>query len=341
MKKVYALVLALVTFTVGQAQISAALGGSCTNGDGTIDIAYDATLNCASESLLTGNAAAGFHSGANNFGILVAWDDAGAVSLVNDGTDTFRATIDLAAYYGAPLATISNVQFVANQGATVPSDPWSVVGRDTTPGGFGCEDLLITIADLPTCAGAAACDASNAPTGLSSTVNASNVSLNWSPIPNSIACEVQGGPVGGGTGKLRVFGSSLAGTTVPGGALSSATYEWRVRCACSVPPAPIDATPLSAPDTFVWPAPRMGEVELGKAIFPNPATDMVVFMYDAEVSEEVQLRIVDGLGRTVLANVFNVEAGSTPLSLDISDLPNGTYYVSAGQSEATPFVVAH
>lgn len=225
MKKVYALVLALVTFTVGQAQISPALGGSCTNGDGTIDIAYDATLNCASESLLTGNAAVGFHSGANNFGILVAWDDAGAVSLVNDGTDTFRATIDLAAYYGAPLATISNVQFVANQGATVPSDPWSVVGRDTTPGGFGCEDLLITIADLPTCAGAPACDASNAPTGLSSTVNASNVSLNWSPIPNSIACEVQGGPVGGGTGKLRVFGSSLAGTTVPGGALSSATYE--------------------------------------------------------------------------------------------------------------------
>lgn len=341
MKKVYTLVLALSTVAVAEAQISASLGGSCNNGDGTIEMAYDASLNCATEALLLGVPAVGFQSGANNFGIPVNWDDSSALTFANDGADTFRATIDLAAYYGAPLATITNIQFVLNQGVTVPTDPYGVVGRDTAPGLFGCQDLLVTIADLPTCAGAAACDDTNAPTGLSTTVNPGNVSLNWNPIPNSIACEVQGGPVGGGTGKIRLFGSSIAGTSVPGGALSPGVYEWRVRCACAVPPDPLSVTPLSSPDIFTWTAARMGDIELGKAVFPNPASDMVVFTYETEQSEDVQLSIIDGLGRTVMANVFSVAAGSNQLNLDISELTNGTYYINAGNSEAISFIVVH
>lgn len=186
-----------------------------------------------------------------------------------------------------------------------------------------------------------ACDATDAPTGVSSTVNAGSVDLSWNPINNSVACEVQGGPVGGGVGKLRVFGTSLAGTTVPGGALSPATYEWRVRCACSIPPDPIDATPLSAADSFVWPAPRMGATEVSQTLFPNPANDLVVYTIVADAQEEVEVQITDMLGRVVMAQNFAVVAGSNPLQLDVTSLTEGTYFVNTNGQEAISFVVSH
>ena len=45
------------------------------------------------------------------------------------------------------------------------------------------------------------------------------------------------------------------------------TWQWQVRCACSI--SPIDATPFSAPDTFSTPLLRTGSTDFA-SVYPNP-----------------------------------------------------------------------
>ncbi len=103
-----------------------------------------------------------------------------------------------------------------------------------------------------------ACDASLAPNGLAANPVASGMKLAWNPLPESVACQVKGGPSGGGEATRNVTGAAPAQTVIPNSQLiPGALYNWRVRCACSV--SPPDLSPFSASSAFTVPALRTAD----------------------------------------------------------------------------------
>ena len=125
-----------------QAQVISA----CNDPAGGIQITYDYNLNCpASPGSLAGMQEIGFHSGANGWAAVVEWDKPNAVHGVNTGNNVFIVDIDdLTAYYGVPTTAIN---FVFNQGATVPAEPWGSEGKEDNGAG-GCNDFFIDLATV-------------------------------------------------------------------------------------------------------------------------------------------------------------------------------------------------
>lgn len=125
----------------GKIKIDLDYGQACPEGD--------------TEMVLAGASALGFHSGANDWAVVVAWDDSNAAQLVNDGNDNFSAVIDAQAYYGLPLDQITNIVMIGNNGVENPAEPWAVGLRDPRDGGFGgsepCSDIVLIIDEAPTC----------------------------------------------------------------------------------------------------------------------------------------------------------------------------------------------
>lgn len=115
--------------------------------------------------------------------------------------------------------------------------------------------------------GTESCNPDIAPTGLSSFVTGSAVQLSWNPVPGSVGCQVNGGPVPSFGATSIVSGFEVQGTSFPTSILSSGTYNWRLRCACETSPVVV-ATPFSASNFFVITAPRMREQEELKPALP-------------------------------------------------------------------------
>ena len=132
---------------------------SCVNSEaGTVTIQFDNSLNCPeadTAGVLAGASALGFQSGANGWESTVEWDAEGAAQAVNNGNDIFSVTIDPMEYYGIPLAELTDIQIVMNNGVDNPDGAWDATGRDERDGGFGgaeaCSDLVVAIAELAEC----------------------------------------------------------------------------------------------------------------------------------------------------------------------------------------------
>jgi len=149
MKKIYLSLftfccLSLVTTAQNNAAISACLNGS------DVSISFDNALNCAAApGSLSGMATIGFHSGADSWSTVIAWDDASAVEATNDGADVYTLTMDPATYYGVAASTI---HFVYNSGPTTAStNAWENEGKDDDGAG-GCADFMVDVAALSPCA---------------------------------------------------------------------------------------------------------------------------------------------------------------------------------------------
>ena len=125
---------------------------SCMNDDGTITIRFDLQFNCdIAPGDLSGMSEIGFHSGANGWQHVVAWDAEGAVTAVNNGNDVFEVTIDPVAYYDGieSLADLEDIMMVFNQGPTVPDEPWGSEGK--TDGDGTCADIILVVPELRNC----------------------------------------------------------------------------------------------------------------------------------------------------------------------------------------------
>ena len=125
---------------VGSSALSSAAAASCVDpASGRVKIAFDNSLNCPEadpDGVIAGATGLGFHSGANNWAAVVAWDAEGAMQAENNGNDVFSVTFDVMEYYGIPYDSLRNIQIVMNNGIANPGDPWSVAGRDARNGGF-------------------------------------------------------------------------------------------------------------------------------------------------------------------------------------------------------------
>jgi hypothetical protein len=77
-----------------------------------------------------------------------------------------------------------------------------------------------------------------------------------------------------------------------------------------------------------------------EGLYPNPANTKVNVLIGTPVRDRVSLMIVDMSGKAVLQQVFNVEAGSNTIPVDISRLSNGNFLVKLICSNGCEFTVS-
>lgn len=82
------------------------------------------------------------------------------------------------------------------------------------------------------------------------------------------------------------------------------------------------------------------------SIYPNPVAESLTINYDLGVSSEVNIRVVNALGQTVLTRDGQfVNAGTQQTQVPVAALTNGMYFLqiqaTGGSVVAKPFVVAH
>lgn len=248
----------------------------------------------------------------------------------NCGSLVNSTTTACSNYFAFDTVTVTEVP-----GSTVYVRVWDF-GSDL----FGTIELCATD---PAAAGT--CSTANPPTNPQATVSASNVTLSWDPIPNSVACQVQGRPLGApGVARFNILGAEPSSRSFPLGVFSPATdYEWQVRCACST--SPVDATDFTALDTFTTPSLRAGQQ--GQAAFldlrayPNPANQVLMLELESLKAMESMVQISNVLGQVVLQKPLAIHPGSNNIALDIGGLGEGVYRIHyPGYAQAVQFVVA-
>ena len=173
------------------------------------------------------------------------------------------------------------------------------------------------------CATVETCSTTAPPTGLTSMVQASGVLLTWNELAGAQKCEVNGRPLGAPSfAKIRTNVPPYQ-TLVPSSKLNpGTTYEWKLRCACSI--SPLEVTPFSPLETFTWPILRnqqeMPDVSLSPKIYPVPASDNITIQWPLGMQDQGWV-VYDSFGR--------IKASGTSLSqtqiLDVSNWPTGIY----------------
>jgi Secretion system C-terminal sorting domain len=167
MKKLYFFLFALAATTSAFSQVIVA----CRKASGEINIIYDPSKNCpmadggvSAKDTLAKRTAIGFHSGANVWSMLREWNSlagAGGVTAITgkrvEGTSGATAKFSIVipdpkAYYNAGATVISSISFVLNDGVATPASAWSYSGKPSNATNTGCDDFVITLATLATCA---------------------------------------------------------------------------------------------------------------------------------------------------------------------------------------------
>jgi hypothetical protein len=68
-------------------------------------------------------------------------------------------------------------------------------------------------------------------------------------------------------------------------------------------------------------------------VFPNPVRDMAVLRLADDIEGNVSVQVLDAIGRVMQRAELNTASGSRSIELDLSALPNGTYFVSVRNGE--------
>jgi hypothetical protein len=62
-------------------------------------------------------------------------------------------------------------------------------------------------------------------------------------------------------------------------------------------------------------------------LFPNPAIDIMNVIINAPARDNVKLTIMDITGKILRQQTMNVETGSNVITINVNNLPKGTYAV--------------
>lgn len=68
-------------------------------------------------------------------------------------------------------------------------------------------------------------------------------------------------------------------------------------------------------------------------VFPNPVRDVAVLKLGDDIEGVVSVQVLDAIGRVMQRAELNTISGSRSIELDLSTLPNGTYFVSVRNGE--------
>jgi|GEM_PF-796644 len=171
------------------------------------------------------------------------------------------------------------------------------------------------------------CSTEDAPDGLVSVVGASTVQFSWNEVDQALKCELQGRRAGTSSFAKRRFNVPPHSISLPLSLfLPATTYEWKIRCACSLDP--LEATPFSALAQFSTPAARTAQ-DAGTewVLSPNPAPERVLLaavpgsLMPGEGPWRVEL--LDLLGRSLHVQQFS----GKEVVLERGTLSPGTYLV--------------
>lgn len=67
-------------------------------------------------------------------------------------------------------------------------------------------------------------------------------------------------------------------------------------------------------------------VEKGDLMFyPNPAKNQLTIQYESTTAEDVQIQIIDVLGKVVIRETFHTQTGTNRMSLSVDQLKQGLY----------------
>jgi len=158
---------------------------------------------------------------------------------------------------------------------------------------------------------------------LSSEFDGTTIVLSWDPVPGSTVCQVQGRPEGAPYAdrqQAKVFGDEPSSIALPPAILNtSTTYEWRVRCGCSIQPTV--AGPWSAIATFTTPG--LPEITSN----PNPTEGLSNVSFNAVKTGYTTLEVYDLSGRSIAVVYSGVAQSGNDyrFEFDGSHLPNGIY----------------
>lgn len=169
---------------------------------------------------------------------------------------------------------------------------------------------------------------------LTATVQDDGVMLNWTPIPGSLGCRIQGSRTGSSNFVLlENLENDMSSYFIPSGQLPvNGGYRVRVRCGCA-------RNPLVAGDwtkflQFSWgnegnkPPPAqvtINENRLSASAFPNPTSGQVSLAISSSTEEALLLRIFDLPGRLVHSERIQALAGENLVRLDLSNLGEAVY----------------
>ncbi len=74
------------------------------------------------------------------------------------------------------------------------------------------------------------------------------------------------------------------------------------------------------------------------AVFPVPTSNELNVVYDAAVTGEITVNIVDALGKILMSNVENTAQGFNQFRYDVSQLPVGAYFINVVDGSQAPIV---
>jgi len=62
-------------------------------------------------------------------------------------------------------------------------------------------------------------------------------------------------------------------------------------------------------------------------IYPNPIFNNVNYRFDSDIKDDIEIKIVDILGKVIIKKDFDVTIGYNRLTLDLKELQSGTYTI--------------
>lgn len=78
-------------------------------------------------------------------------------------------------------------------------------------------------------------------------------------------------------------------------------------------------------------------------VYPNPANSSINFTHNFNKATEATVKVLDLMGRTVIVENYDVNAGSKNFNIDVTGLANGSYFVELTTAEergVTKFTVS-
>lgn len=89
--------------------------------------------------------------------------------------------------------------------------------------------------------------------------------------------------------------------------------------------------PWSIPDFNIM---GVESTSINVKVYPNPARDLVQVDWEAEVTSETLLRVVDAAGREVLQKTLPQTKGSNATTLSTQNIPKGLYFIQINNNKA-------
>jgi|GEM_PF-1831871 len=178
------------------------------------------------------------------------------------------------------------------------------------------------------------CDAASTPDNLAATFQAADASmlLTWDSPEGMTNCRINIRPVGAPVFNLRsVDGTPPEALSIAGSEFSpGVTYEWKLRCSCTVPPGPGEQTDFSVLETFTYPVLRQGGSTNDRlpTLYPNPVTDAFMLTFQPESAGDylVEIYVADGRIAATFGG-YSDGLSAVQQTIDASTWTPGAYWV--------------